>query len=203
MHPTVGRLIIDYAGTPDAGGSLTENAQRRVLLIEDHTSLRRLITIHLRRAGCEVTEVATVRGAAEILDEHEFDLIIADVHLPDGDSIAVLHDSHVRQPDLPIIYITGDNDRDLAEKVFAEDPAGFLVKPFEFSQLVEVVLEALARPYGAASRGRDIAQPIPVLLRPAYTDHPRRMPWAMILKIGIFVIIMLAVAFMIGHGLEG
>ena len=175
--------------------------EHRVLLIEDHTMLRQLVSLHLQGAGFEVVEVASVRAAVEALGEDSYDLIVSDVHLPDGDSIPVLHDTYVLSPDVPVIFITGDGSHELAEQVTAEDPAGFFVKPFDFTELVQAALHAVANPEsGGDGHGRRVAAPI-TLLRSPVPDHRRGMPLRTIIKMTIVVVSILAAAFLIGHEL--
>ena len=174
--------------------------EKKVLLIEDHTMLRQLVALHLQRAGLDVVEVATVRAGVEALLAGSYDLIVADVHLPDGDSIPVLHDSYIHSPDIPVIFITGDGSHELANQVTAEDPAGFFVKPFDFTELVQVALHAIANPHRMGDPGRRAAQPITVLRSPV-PDHRRGMPLRIAIKVAIFVAAILAAAFLIGHEL--
>ena len=173
---------------------------KRVLLVEDHTMLRQLLALHLQRAGFAVVEVATVRAGVEALLDGSYDLIVADVHLPDGDSIPVLHDSYVLSPDVPVIFITGDGSRELAEQVTATDPAGFFVKPFDFTELVQAAFHAIANPHRIGDPGRRAAQPITVLRSPV-PDHRRGMPLGIAIKVAVFVAVILAAAFLIGHEL--
>jgi two-component system, cell cycle response regulator CpdR len=175
--------------------------EHRVLVIEDHTMIRQLVSLHLRGAGFEVVEVATVRAAVEALGEHSYDLIVSDVHLPDGDSIPVLHDTYDLSPGVSVIFITGDESRELAEQITAEVPAGFFVKPFDFTELVQAALHAVANPQSAGDgHGRRVAAPIR-LLRSPVPDHRRGMPLRTIIKMAIVVGLMLAAAFLIGHEL--
>jgi DNA-binding response OmpR family regulator len=175
--------------------------ENRVLLIEDHTMLRQLVRLHLQGAGFEVVEVASVRAAVDALGEDSFDLIVSDVHLPDGDSIPVLHDTYVHSPDVPVIFITGDGSRELAEQVTAEDPAGFFVKPFDFTELVEAALHAVANPQSTGDgHGRRVAAPI-TLLRSPVPDHRRGMPLRTIIRMSVVVVVILAAAFLIGREL--
>ena len=186
---------------------MVEQAPKRILLIEDDEALRQLIGLRLGRRGYEVVEVASLRAAAMALEHGHYDLVITDIHLPDGDAISIVHESRSNSPELPVVFITGDADRGLARQALAEDPAGFLIKPFEFTELEAVILHALRGTDGSVinetivARGRDADNPIPLLLRPKHTDHRRLPPPRLIAKLVITALVVLIIAFVIGNSL--
>lgn len=53
-----------------------------ILVVEDNAGLRRLIGIHLRRAGYEVSEAADGQAALDLLEHSRVHLIITDVMMP-------------------------------------------------------------------------------------------------------------------------
>ncbi|HUP90303.1 MAG TPA: response regulator, partial [Longimicrobiales bacterium] len=56
----------------------------RVLIIEDDDLLRDLIGQFLKAQGCEVIEADSVARAREALATQQYDVVVTDVHLPDG-----------------------------------------------------------------------------------------------------------------------
>jgi DNA-binding NtrC family response regulator len=60
-----------------------------ILLIEDDRDVRPLMEHILRTQGFHVTTSGTVAGALAELDAQFFDLVLADVHLPDGSGLSV------------------------------------------------------------------------------------------------------------------
>ena len=71
---------------------------KRILLIEDDRVMSRLVAQHLRSLGHEVTHAAGWREADDHLAQHEPHLVIADVKLPDGNSLERLPALVARQP---------------------------------------------------------------------------------------------------------
>jgi CheY-like chemotaxis protein len=85
-----------------------------ILLIDDSTTVRMIITAELREAGFRVTPVPTLDGARRALAQAKtrepIDLIILDLNLPDGDGIDLLQE--IRQnpayTDLPVMILSAD-----------------------------------------------------------------------------------------------
>ena len=116
----------------------------RVLIIEDDAALRSLLARHLKQLGCEVGQAGTSAEARQELNRpHDYEVVVADIHLPDGDVLAVARESHARTPDLPFIFITGDHDATLFENAMEEHPAGYLMKPFELVELDALVVHTI------------------------------------------------------------
>ena len=63
-----------------------------ILVVEDNAGLRRLIGIHLRRAGYEVSEAADGQ-ALDLLEHSRVHLIITDVMMPRLDDCGLIHEA--------------------------------------------------------------------------------------------------------------
>ena len=118
-----------------------------VLLLDDNSAYRTLMTEVLTLAGFQVVAAADGRRVAAILSERRIDLVITDLVMPERDGIETITDLHYSHPRLPVIAISGDVpiNRDLylklAEKLGA---SRVLAKPFKMDQLVAAAREALA-----------------------------------------------------------
>lgn len=62
----------------------------RVLIVEDEVVLRRYLVQYLRMNGVEVTEAGSLAEADALLDCLDFDAVVLDVGLPDGDGLELL-----------------------------------------------------------------------------------------------------------------
>lgn len=106
-----------------------------VLLVEDHQATRAALAVLLKRRGCTVTSAASVAEAREHAAEKDFDLLISDLGLPDGDGCDLMAELHKRHAGLLGIAITGfgmEND------IVRSREAGFrehLTKPISISSL--------------------------------------------------------------------
>jgi DNA-binding response OmpR family regulator len=104
----------------------------------------KIIAIHAGLLICCSTDVAAELHSPGTLSDTNFDVMIADLNLPDGDGVDLLGEAKLLQPPLKAIAITGRAaDTDRARGI----AAGFhfyLTKPVDFSLLREA-LESLRR----------------------------------------------------------
>ena len=133
----------DEARRADADGDVSSQ-RRRVLLVEDDSSLAEQVVDTLRRAKFEVTWVQTGTAAlAAPVDDYA--LIILDLMLPGAHGLDVV--KHVRGlSDVPILVLSGRNetaDKVRALKLGADD---FVTKPFWPDELKERVHARMRRP---------------------------------------------------------
>jgi DNA-binding response OmpR family regulator len=111
----------------------------RILLAEDERTISRLIRQVLTRAGHDVTGVQTCGEALTELRGGDFDLILLDMNLADGDGMRIVEEMAKRQQERPpIVLMTGERRFD------DEDPRlrqveGVLWKPFELDELEAAV----------------------------------------------------------------
>ncbi len=122
-------------GHPLRSTATADQSGRRILFVEDHAPTRATLTTLLRRRGYSVVTAGTVAEAVEAAGKGEFDVLISDLGLPDGDGCMVIGELRRRKPDLPGVVISGygmDTDLDRTRN------AGFrehLTKPVSFDSL--------------------------------------------------------------------
>ena len=111
-----------------------------ILVVDDDTISLRMLSYTLQKHGHEVITALNGRIAIGRLSERRFDLLIADLTMPEMDGLALLR--HVRADPqlraLPVIMLTAsgqDQDRLTAE---AEGVDAFLTKPTGSHELLEV-----------------------------------------------------------------
>ncbi len=128
-----------YVATP-----VPQPVRVRILLVEDHTDTRNILTRFLQLAGNDVTASGTAAEALEIAARDKFDVVVSDLGLPDeGGGLAMmrlLRDRH----GLKGIAVSGYGmDEDVAQS----RSAGFfhhLTKPFNVARLKALILEVAA-----------------------------------------------------------
>ena len=105
---------------------------KRVLLVEDEESLRRVMKDLLEREGFVVFEAADGVIALDEVDRLAPDLVVLDLNLPRLDGYGVL--SHLRArpatQKLPVIVLTAKGDEDSEVRVFEYGASDYLTKPF-------------------------------------------------------------------------
>jgi len=118
---------------------------RRILFIEDDKLLNQGISLGLKREGYQVTSGFSVKDAYEIINSREqFDLLLLDANLPDGDGFKLCKD--VRKMELfPIILLTArgmDCDIVCGLESGADD---YIVKPVSLRVLIARIQALLRR----------------------------------------------------------
>ena len=107
-------------------------AAKRVLLVEDEESLRRVMKDLLEREGFVVFEASDGVIALDEIDRLAPDLVVLDLNLPRLDGYGVL--SHLRaRPStqkLPVIVLTAKGDEESEVRVFEYGASDYLTKPF-------------------------------------------------------------------------
>jgi DNA-binding response OmpR family regulator len=109
----------------------------RVLLVEDDVALRRVLATALRRHGMRVAETGTAAEALADLRSERPDLILLDVHLPDGSGWEVAAASRGADPPVATVAMSGQpvSPTELRER----HVGAFLRKPFAIEELLRLV----------------------------------------------------------------
>jgi len=106
--------------------------KRKVLLVDDEDSLRRVMKDLLEREGYIVSEARDGVQALDEVDRTGPDVIVLDLNLPGLDGYGVL--SHLRSrpatADIPVVVLTAKGDEDNEVRVFELGADDFLTKPF-------------------------------------------------------------------------
>lgn len=125
----------------------------RFLLIEDNQKLAGAIVERLRLDGHAVDHAPTLEVAGSCLAVADYDLILLDIMLPDGDGRTFLQSHRQAKKRTPVIVITARSnvsDRVSLLDLGADD---YLTKPFDFSEL-EARCRAVMRRQGGSADNR-------------------------------------------------
>jgi PAS domain S-box-containing protein len=140
------------ARPPTAAPAKTVPARRvRLLLVEDHAPTRQTLTQLLGRRHFDVTAAACVAEARAFSLAGDFELVISDIDLPDGDGYSLMAELHAQRPGLPGIAISGYG---MEEDVVRSRRAGFaqhLVKPLNIAVLEAAISRTLVPAAAAVS----------------------------------------------------
>lgn len=118
----------------------------RLLLIEDNRRLAGMIVQGLVREGFVVDHRDTLEAAGHALEATDYDLLLLDIGMPDGDGLAFLKGQRRRKLQAPVLMLTarsGLDDRVSGLDAGADD---YLVKPFEIAELAARCRALLRRP---------------------------------------------------------
>ncbi len=108
---------------------------RSVLLVEDHEGTRITLAGVVEREGCKVTSVASAGAAREKIRDEEFDLVITDLRLPDGDGMEILEETKRLSAGSPVIIITGHGSEETAVQAMKKGAFNYLSKPVELNRM--------------------------------------------------------------------
>lgn len=107
----------------------------KILLIEDNEGTRFGFVRYFSKEGYLVTEADCLAQAGELLAKQQFDAIILDINLPDGNGLDFIDSARANNPFIPIIVITGSGDVPLAVKAMIKGADNFLTKPVDNADL--------------------------------------------------------------------
>jgi two-component system OmpR family response regulator len=120
----------------------------KILLIEDDAVLVDGLKHTLSNTGYQVTSAMTGAAAKQLLADHDFDLVVLDLGLPDADGLHLLHDIRQQKLPVPVLILTArDSPKDKIQGMEngADD---YLTKPFELKELEARIHALFRRCYG-------------------------------------------------------
>src|SRR5690606_21644887 len=117
--------------------------QTHVLLIDDEPHLRQALSQTLDLAGLQVQTLDSAQGVAARLDRDWPGVVVSDIRMPGLDGLQLLAQIRERDPELPVLLITGHGDVPLAVQAMRDGAYDFLEKPFASEQLLDSVRRAL------------------------------------------------------------
>jgi two-component system, sporulation sensor kinase A len=116
---------------------------QRVLLVDDEPNIRWTMAEFLKREGYEVFTASDFADALNVFGENEIDVAVIDIVLPRKSGIHLLEELHNRNPDLPIIMMTGEPNLSHLPDIVRAGAYDFLTKPVT----KEVLLKAVERAF--------------------------------------------------------
>ena len=121
----------------------------RILLAEDDAAIRTVLKKRLEFSGYEVYAVDNGLAALDALGSQDFDILISDIMMPAMDGHELLKAVRAGKKDIPVLFLTAkDSSSDIVEglDMGADD---YMVKPFEFAELLARIRLLTRRRYGA------------------------------------------------------
>jgi DNA-binding response OmpR family regulator len=106
----------------------------RVLLVEDHSDTRNVLELLLKRCGCQTVTAKNAKDARARLGDMDFDVLVSDLNLPDGDGIDLVREAKGRH-NLKAIAVTGRTSAEERERGLRAGFDVYLTKPIDFREL--------------------------------------------------------------------
>lgn len=124
---------------------------KKLLLVEDNESILKGLTYSLEQEKFEVDVSKNVHNAKEKLDSNEYDLIILDIMLPDGNGFELC--KYIKeQKDTPIIILTAKDEEQDVVQGFNLGADDYVIKPFRTRELISRINNILRRYNKEASK---------------------------------------------------
>ncbi len=120
--------------------------QRRILIVDDEADIRELLDLTMARMGLAADCAATLAEARLLLDEHDYQLCLTDMRLPDGEGLQLVRYIAETCQDLPVAVITAHGSMENAVSALKAGAFDYLSKPVSLEQLRALVKSALELP---------------------------------------------------------
>lgn len=116
---------------------------KKILVVEDDLILNKTLCYNLTNCGYEVHSAASAKRAFDIFDHSNFDLIVLDVNLPDGNGFDLCRHFKTAQKEICVIFLTARDMEDDMLQGFNLGADDYVTKPFPISVLqkkIEILL---------------------------------------------------------------
>jgi DNA-binding NtrC family response regulator len=117
-------------------------AIEKIIVLEDDAIVRRNLEQQLRHRRYDVAAVGTIADAEDYLSRDNFDLILVDVRLPDGNGTDLLKAIQQRPQKPLVVMITGFGSVESAVDCMKNGAFDYLIKPFSAEQLTVTLKKA-------------------------------------------------------------
>mgnify|MGYP000129860875 FL=1 len=123
----------------------------KILVVEDEIDLNNVITKHLKKNGYSVDSAFNGEEAMDFTAVAHYDLIVLDIMMPVMDGLAFLQKSRTKKLATPVLMLTAKDEIDDIVKGLDTGADDYLVKPFDFKELLARVRTLIRRNSGSTS----------------------------------------------------
>ncbi len=108
---------------------------KRILIVEDDSLLNKTLAYNLTSDGYEVTGVLNARTATTKLSSSEYDLVLLDINLPDGNGYDLCRLIKPAHPDTMVIFLTANDQESDQIRGYEVGAVDYITKPFSIGAL--------------------------------------------------------------------
>jgi len=114
---------------------------KKILVIDDEPELVKVITIRFKASGYEVIPASDGQEGVDKAQEFSPDMILLDIIMPkiDGYEVCKTLKTNPKTKNTPIVIFTASGQRDLEKRCMAVGADAVIKKPFETTELLELV----------------------------------------------------------------
>lgn len=116
----------------------------RALILDDEVFLGKVLSQNIMQRGSDAIAVSKVDDAIQELNSNTYDIVVSDVYMPDKSGEDLFNYCLENFPDLPIIFMTGNPDIEMAVDFLKKGGYDYISKPFlidDFFKKIDSVLE--------------------------------------------------------------
>lgn len=112
-----------------------------LLIVDDHRLLRDGLKLTLQGLEENVTifEAGNGEDAIPLIENHEFDIVLIDFHLPDTTGVSLLSQIKSLSPETPAVVMSGSEEPALIRSVLDAGSSGFLPKSLDSADILDAV----------------------------------------------------------------
>ena len=129
--------------TSELRPSRSGNLRPRVLCVDDEPVILQILRRLLEVQGFEAMTCGDPQTAISTFSVGHFDVVITDIHMPGMDGLTLMRLLREKEPEMPVVVVTGHGTVDTAIQALREGATGMLVKPFTGQELLTEVRRAL------------------------------------------------------------
>jgi DNA-binding NtrC family response regulator len=115
-----------------------------VLVVDDEVEMLTLLRNYLTREGYMVQTAPSAEIALQMLEEHDFDMVLTDLRMRGLDGLAVVRELHATRPETQVILMTGFGGIDTAVEAIKAGAYHFVAKPVKLPEVGALVRKALS-----------------------------------------------------------
>ena len=123
----------------------------KILLAEDEVDLNNVVTRYLKKNGYSIDSVLDGEEALDYLEYGEYDLVILDIMMPKVDGFEVIKKLRNKGNHTSILMLTARDNADDKVKGLDLGADDYIVKPFDFNELMARIRAVVRRKYGNSS----------------------------------------------------
>ena len=123
----------------------------KILLAEDEVDLNNVVTRYLKKNGYSIDSVLDGEEALDYLEYGEYDLVILDIMMPKVDGFEVIKKLRDKGNHTAVLMLTARDSADDKVKGLDLGADDYIVKPFDFNELMARIRAVVRRKYGNSS----------------------------------------------------
>jgi CheY-like chemotaxis protein len=118
--------------------------KQRILVVDDEPQIRDILRKKLEQSGYHVSEAVNGQEAIDMLEESQFDLVLADILMPEKDGLEVIMYIQREQPLVKCVAVSAPSNRVFLQSAELLGATKIIEKPFELKEVDAIVKNLLS-----------------------------------------------------------